>query len=165
MQNLLPNLQPTNKNDFNIKDQLFYYFQYWKWFVISVLFFLSISFIYLRYYIVDYGGSTTILIKDEKKGGSSEFSAISDMNLFSSKNNVDNEIAILKSRTLAQNVVSTLDLDISYFSEGKLVNMELYNDSPVKILFYNKSKDYDNINKTLKIKVDPIKILFPLFFQ
>ena len=154
MQNLLPNLQPTIKNDFNIKEQLFFYLQYWKWFIISVLFFLSVSYIYLRYYIVDYGGITTILIKDEKKGGSSEFSAISDMNLFSSKNNVDNEIAILKSRTLSQNVVSILDLDISYFSEGKLVNLELYKDSPIKILFYKKSSNYNEINKTLKIKIE-----------
>ena len=154
MQNLLPNIETSNKNEFNIKEQLFFYLQYWKWFIVSILLFLSISFIYLRYYIVEYGVCSTILIKDEKKGGSSEYSAISDMNLFSSKNNVDNEIAILKSRTLSQNVVASLDLDISYFSEGRLVNLELYKDSPIKILFYNKSKDYYKINKTFTIKIE-----------
>lgn len=154
MQNLLPNIEASNKSEFNIKEQLFFYLQYWKWFIVSILLFLSISFIYLRYYIVEYGVCSTILIKDEKKGGSSEYSAISDMNLFSSKNNVDNEIAILKSRTLSQNVVAGLDLDISYFSEGRLVNLELYKDSPIKILFYNKSKDYNKINKTFTIKIE-----------
>ncbi len=154
MQNLLPNLETSNKIEINIKEQLFFYLQYWKWFVFSVLFFLSVSFIYLRYYIVEYGVNSTILIKDEKKGGSSEFSAISDMNLFSSKNSVDNEIAILKSRTLSQNVVAGLDLDISYFSQDRLVNVEFYKDSPIKILFYNKSKNYNKINKQLTIKVE-----------
>lgn len=154
MQNLLPNLDTSNKSEINIKEQLFFYSQYWKWFVFSALFFLSVSFIYLRYYIVEYGVNSTILIKDEKKGGSSEFSAISDMNLFSSKNSVDNEIAILKSRTLSQNVVAGLDLDISYFSQDRLVNVEFYKDSPIKILFYNKSKNYNKINKQLRIKVE-----------
>ena len=154
MQNLLPNLEASNKSEINIKEQLFFYSQYWKWFVFSALFFLSVSFIYLRYYIVEYGVNSTILIKDEKKGGSSEFSAISDMNLFSSKNSVDNEIAILKSRTLSQNVVAGLDLDISYFSQDRLVNVEFYKDSPIKILFYNKSKNYNKINKQLTIKVE-----------
>ncbi len=154
MQNLLPNLETSHKSEINIKEQLFFYSQYWKWFVFSALFFLSVSFIYLRYYIVEYGVNSTILIKDEKKGGSSEFSAISDMNLFSSKNSVDNEIAILKSRTLSQNVVAGLDLDISYFSQDRLVNVEFYKDSPIKILFYNKSKNYNKINKQLTIKVE-----------
>ena len=154
MQNLLPNLETSNKSEINIKEQLFFYSQYWKWFVFSALFFLSVSFIYLRYYIVEYGVNSTILIKDEKKGGSSEFSAISDMNLFSSKNSVDNEIAILKSRTLSQNVVAGVDLDISYFSQDRLVNVEFYKDSPIKILFYNKSKNYNKINKQLTIKVE-----------
>ena len=154
MQNLLPNLETSNKSEINIKEQLFFYSQYWKWFVFSALFFLSVSFIYLRYYIVEYGVNSTILIKDEKKGGSSEFSAISDMNLFSSKNSVDNEIAILKSRTLSQNVVAGLDLDISYFSQDRLVNVEFYKDSPIKFLFYNKSKNYNKINKQLTIKVE-----------
>ncbi len=154
MQNSLPNLESTNKSEFNLKEQLFFYSQYWKWFILSVIFFLFISFIYLRYYIVEYGVTSTILIKDEKKGGSSEFSAISDMNLFSSKNNVDNEIAILKSRTLSQNVVELLELDISYFTNDRLVNIELYKDSPVKILFFNKSKNYNKIYKKLTIKIE-----------
>jgi tyrosine-protein kinase Etk/Wzc len=154
MQNSLPNLESTNKSEFNLKEQLFFYSQYWKWFVVSVIFFLFISFIYLRYYVVEYGVTSTILIKDEKKGGSSEFSAISDMNLFSSKNNVDNEIAILKSRTLSQNVVELLELDVSYFTNDRLVDIELYNDSPVKILFYNKSKNYNKIYKKLTIKIE-----------
>ena len=153
MQNLLPNLEKAIKSEYNLKEQLFFYLQYWKWFAASVLIFLSISFIYLRYYTVEYGVSSTILLKDEKKGGSSEYSAISDMNLFSSKNNVDNEIAILKSRTLSQNVVEGLGLDISYFSLGRLVNLEMYKNSPIKILFYDKSRNYNKISKTFTIKV------------
>ena len=121
MQNLLS--QESNseaQNEVNIKEQIFNYLQYWKWFVLSVLVLLTITFVYLRYYVVEYGAASSILIKDEKKGGTSEFSAFSDLNIFSGKNNVDNEIFILKSRQLSQDVVKKMDLDISYFSEGRV---------------------------------------------
>ena len=154
MQNTpLANSEQNNQNDFNIKEQLFIYLRYWKWFLLSVLLCLALVFAYLRYSIIEYGSMTSILIKDEKKGGSSEYSAISDLNIFSSKSNVDNEIAILKSRTLSQKVVSSLELDISYYSVGRVVDIELYKDSPVKILFTEKSKDYDKLSKSFMVSV------------
>ena len=51
----------------NITEQLFRYIRNWKWFVLSVLVALSIAFIYLRYQMPQYGLTTTVLIKDDKK--------------------------------------------------------------------------------------------------
>ena len=143
----------STQNEINIKDQIIDYLHYWKWFVISVLLLLSITFVYLRYYVVEYGAASSILIKDEKKGGTSEFSAFSDLNIFSGKNNIDNEIFILKSRELSQNVVKKLDLDISYFSEGRVVYKELYKDSPIKVLFVDKNDNYYWKSSTFVIRV------------
>jgi uncharacterized protein involved in exopolysaccharide biosynthesis len=156
MQNSLPNLDSTvtsSSSDFNVKEQILNYLQYWKWFLLSILICLSVVFIYLRYYVVEYGVASSILIKDEKKGGTSEFSAFSDLNIFSAKNNVDNEIVLLKSRTLSQNVVKKLDLDISYFIEGRVVYRELYDDSPIKFVFIEKVKDYYEKDTTFIVSV------------
>ncbi len=109
----------SHQNEVNIKDQILDYLHYWKWFVISVLLLLSLTFVYLRYYVVEYGAASSILIKDEKKGGTSELSVFTDLNIVSGKNNIDNEIFILNSRELSQNVVKKLDLDISYFIPAK----------------------------------------------
>ncbi len=154
MQHLLS--QESNSvtpNEINIKDQIFNYLQYWKWFVVSIFLLLSLTYVYLRYYVVEYGAASSILIKDEKKGGTSEFSAFSDLNIFSGKNNVDNEIFILKSRQLSQDVVKKRDLDISYFSEGRVVFKELYNDSPIKVIFTDKKDDYYENSLSFVVRV------------
>jgi len=88
-----------------------------------------------------------------KKGGTSELSAFSDLNIFSGKSNVENEIAVLKSRTLAQNVVKELDLETAYFSEGRVVFREMYKISPVKVLFFNKDENYYQKDTSFVISV------------
>ena len=141
MQHLSPNSESTS-SDINIKELLFDYLQYWKWFLLGVIISFLFAFVYLRFYVTEYGVNSTILIKDEKKGDYDELSAFSDLSIFSGKNNVENEVAILKSRTLSQNVVKELDFDISYLVEGRVVFRELYKNSPITILFIDKDKDY-----------------------
>ncbi|MFY7944929.1 MAG: hypothetical protein ACOVNZ_10115, partial [Crocinitomicaceae bacterium] len=155
MQNQLSNQETTSvkSEEFNLKDTLFRYLFFWKWFVVSVLICLTIAFIFLRYKEIHYGVNSTILIKDEKKGGTSEFSAFSDLNIFSAKNNIENEIVILKSRGISQSVVKKLDLDISYFSQGRVVTKELYNESPIKIVFTRKNDNYYTKPLSLLVRV------------
>ncbi|MBC7495110.1 MAG: tyrosine protein kinase, partial [Flavobacterium sp.] len=140
-------------DDINIKEIIFDYLQYWKWFVVSVLLCFIAVFSFLRYNIVQYNVKTTILIKDEKKGGTSELSAFSDLNIFSGKTNIENELAIFKSRKLSKNVVNQLDLDISYFIKGRVVEIELYKTAPVKIIFVSKNSDYENGSLLLNIEI------------
>ena len=53
----------------------------------------------------------------------SELSAFSDMGIESGlKNNLDNEIEILKSRTLIENTVKKLNLNISTYIKGNIIN-------------------------------------------
>ncbi|MBC8882971.1 hypothetical protein H9X57_04950 [Flavobacterium piscinae] len=141
----------TSQKSLDIKEQLFIYLSYWKWFVLGVLLCLVGVYFYLRYSVPQYGVSATILIKDEKKGGSSELSAFSDLNIFAGKNNVDNEIAILKSKTLSQGVVSELGLDLTYYVEGRVINPELYKDLPLSIQFKEKSNRYYSIDTSFVI--------------
>ena len=149
-----------SKSEVNFKDQIFTYLIYWKWFLLSILICIITASIYLRYYVMEYGVNASILIKDEKKGGTSELSVFSDLNIFSGRSNVDNEIAIIKSGTLSQNTVKELDLDISYFSEGRVVNREIYSDIPYKVIFINKAKDYYEKDTVFTIsKVDNKKFI------
>jgi uncharacterized protein involved in exopolysaccharide biosynthesis len=45
------------------------------------------------------------------------------------KSNVDNEIEILKSRTLVQRVVKKLNLNTSFLVEGRVIDTEIYEKS------------------------------------
>ena len=104
----------------NIREQIENYLLYWKWFLFSAFVFLLGAFFYLRYSVPLYSASSTIMVKDERKGSiQSELSAFSDLGVATNvKNNVDNEIEVLKSRTLAEKTIQALNLNVIYSTQG-----------------------------------------------
>jgi capsular exopolysaccharide synthesis family protein len=141
--------------DINLREQLDKYLVHWRWFLLSIVICLMGAFLYLRYTISSYEATTTILVKDEKKGGMlSELSAFADLGLGGSmKNNVDNEIEILKSRTLVESTIKELDLNIGLFIEGKVVDRDVYADSPIHVYFYNKNNLFDEAKFVLNCEL------------
>ncbi|MDQ6471024.1 polysaccharide biosynthesis tyrosine autokinase [Flavobacterium sp. LHD-80] len=141
--------------DVNLREQLDKYLIHWRWFLVSVVIGLILAFIYLRYTTPSYEATTSILVKDEKKGGMlSELSAFADLGLGGSmKNNVDNEIEILKSRTLVENTTKKLNLNIAFFVEGKVVDRDVYVDTPIKAYFLNKTVLFDKTKAVLNCKL------------
>lgn len=139
---------------FSLREELDYYFHYWKWFALSVLLFSISATLYLRYSTPIYKATAKILVKDDKKGGIlSELDLFSDMSAFSKiKSNVDNEIEILKSRTLAEKAVEKLGLNVSYFAKGVVKETEIY-PSPVQLQFTPNGQDTisNSIALTLEI--------------
>jgi capsular exopolysaccharide synthesis family protein len=125
------------ENDFDLKSFLDKYLVHWKWFALCVCISLIAAFLYLRYTIPQYKATTTILVKDEKKGGMlSELSAFADMIPGGGmKSNVDNEVEILKSRTLIESTVRKLNLNTRLFVKGNIVDKEIYANAPVAIYF------------------------------
>lgn len=139
-------------NDFDLKEILKKYLINWYWFVIAVVICLVGAFFYLRYTIPQYVATTTILVKDENKGGSlSELSAFADMGIGTGmKSNLDNEIEILKSRSLAETTVKKLNLNISLFSSGNILDQEIYSNRPITVDFVDKKNNFyiDRIHLT-----------------
>lgn len=122
--------------DLKIRLTIDKYLFFWRWFVISVIVSLILSFVYTRYADPLYKSSSSILVKDEKKGGMmSELSAFSDLGIGGSVNNVDNEIEVIKSRTLVESTVQKLNLTVSIFQEGSVKNGNLYNNAPISVFF------------------------------
>lgn len=139
------NFEKQNENNFSIREQIDKYLIYWHWFALGIFLSLVTTFLYLRYYTSpSYKAVATILVKDDKKGGiASELAAFSDIGMLTgAKSNVDNEVEVLKSRTLVENVIQRLDLNVFYIAEGRVKSSFLYKDSPIKIEFTNKSKDF-----------------------
>lgn len=143
-------LNENSEQDFQIRAVVDQYASHWKWFVLGVFVSLFGAYLYLRYTVPQYRAATTILVKDEKKGGlSSELSAFADMGIGGGKSNLDNEIEILKSRTLVESTVRKMNLNIAFVVEGKILSSNLYKNAPILINyleqksdFYNKSRSY-----------------------
>jgi capsular exopolysaccharide synthesis family protein len=132
------------ENDFQLKDVLDKYSIHWQWFALGVSVCMILAFLYLRYTIPQYQATTTILVKDEKKGGMlSELSAFADLGMGGGlKSNVDNEIEILKSRTLVESTIKKLNLNIALIVKGKIVDREIYQETPIEVYFVDKTDQY-----------------------
>lgn len=122
----------SEANQDTLKDLLMKYISYWKWFVVSSCVGIALGFVYLRYQTPVFEVNASILIKDDKKGGtiSDELTAFEDLGLLKNNRNIDNEIEILKSRSLMMLVVKELKLNIRYFSYGRPIAHERFLDSP-----------------------------------
>ena len=131
-------------DDFDLRMVLEKYLIHWQWFILGAFLCLTLAYVYLRYVTPQYQASTTILVKDEKKGGMlSELSAFSDLGLGSGlKNNVDNEIEILKSRTLVESTIKTLKLNIVLIAHGNVKSTEAFTDTPIVVDFVSQKPDF-----------------------
>lgn len=137
--------QEDIETEFDLREMLEKFVIQWKWFLLCVLISMIGAYIYLRYTIPQYKASTTILVKDEKKAGMlSELSAFADMGLGGGlKSNLDNEIEILKSRTLVERTVNKLNLQTHFFVKGNVRTSELFDTSPIELIFSNKTADFN----------------------
>lgn len=137
------NSNENQEQDFQLRELVDQYLSHWKWFVLGVFITLSVAYIYLRYTIPQYRASATILVKDEKKGGlASELAAFADMGIGGGKSNVDNEVEILKSRTLVENTVVKMNLNAALIAEGNVVSRDIFIKSPITVTFAVKKKEF-----------------------
>jgi tyrosine-protein kinase Etk/Wzc len=132
------------QKDFELKAFLDKYLSHWKWFLLGIFVSLLGAFLYLKYTLPQYQATTTILVKDEQKGGMlSELSAFADMGIGGGmKSNLDNEIEILKSRTLVESTVKKLNLNTTLIVKGKIVDREIYQNTPIEVLFVDKTNHF-----------------------
>src|SRR5690554_7631009 len=112
----------------NLKEEILKYLVHWRWFVLSVFLALICAVLYIRFTPKSYNTATKILIKDEKSNDlANQLSAFSEMSILGGgKNNIENEIEILKSRTLIYNTLDSLNFDIKYIDNSNIVPVDLY---------------------------------------
>ena len=138
-------LGEQSEEQVNIQELLFRYLIHWPWFVISIIICIACAWGYLRLTTPIYNISATVLIKDEKKGGGASMSSdLEKMGLegfVSSSSNVDNEIEVLRSKSLAREVVNNLGLFVTYMDEDEFPSKELYHTSPVLVSLTHQEAD------------------------
>lgn len=118
----------------NLKEFIVKYISYWPLFIVSLGIAISVAFLYLRYTIPLYSVKSLLLIKDDNPGLSGNGGgAYSDVMLFKNRDNVQNEIQILKSRAIMARVVNSLNLNAIYYGSGKIKTTNIYDHSPFKL--------------------------------
>ena len=144
------------EEEVNIQELLFRYLIHWPWFVASVLFCVVCAFAYLKVATPIYNVSATVLIKDEDKGGgatmASELEKMGLGGMMNTKSNVDNEVEVLKSKSLALEVVEQLNLYVSYRNEDGWISKEMYRTTPVLVSLT--PQEADQLPKPMQVKMN-----------
>lgn len=107
------------------------YMPFWPLFVITTALSVALAFVYLRSQERIYVASAKVLLKDPNKG-SGDSKVLDALNIFGDKKIVENEIVVLRSTNLMQEVVRELNLYTYVYNQGKVRVEELYKgNSPV----------------------------------
>lgn len=129
---------PQDNNSVDIKDLVALCLKNWYWFAVSVLICLGVVTFYILKTPSQYTRTAEILIKNDRKGKSISSAAggdFSDLGLFSSVSNVNNEIHAIKSVSNMTEVVKRLHLNTNYSVDGRFHEKVLYGTNlPVSIL-------------------------------
>lgn len=135
------NNRPLSKADDSIRIQDIGYLclAKWHWFVISLIVCIGIAGLYLLKTPSVYTRTASLLIKQESKGQSLSGdvgSSFSDLGLFQSNTNVNNELVSLQSPAVMYDVVKRLHLEVDYSTEGSFYPQVRYGQNlPITVSF------------------------------
>lgn len=133
--------------EISLGDLIYKFLPYWPIFVLLLLITLTGAWLYLRYTMPVYETKATLLIKDDKNTPAGANDMMQAFDLFGSKKNVENEVEVLQSKTLMQQVVKDLHLYAPVFVQGRVVNQSAYIVSPIVI----EAKDPDSVHLVKKV--------------
>ena len=135
----MQNGQNTYRNASNddqgidIKNLIYICLSHWYLFAACVVIALAIGFVINRYTTNVYQVTGTVLVKEDK----TSFDPTSIMTgiSYGSMQNLENEMAVLRSYSLCERVVKKMDLEVSYFEKGRIATTEMYKTAPFTVEF------------------------------
>lgn len=129
----LNNAQFENKS---LREEIEKYLKYWPWFLVCLILAMTAGFFYLKFTTPIYEARASIIINEENsKNTGSDMSGYANLSMLSNlgTKSIENEMTILKSKSLMDKVVSALDLHIRYFQTNDFRLVEIYEDVPFSL--------------------------------
>ncbi len=147
----LEEFSEKEKSNFDLKAEIYKYLAHWRWLVLGSLMGLLIAFIYNRYTIPAYETIASMMILKEDKSVASALPSGGSSILAVDESNLENQIETLRSKRLVSGVIDALDLNISYFNEGKVIAVEAYENSSVIVNFVTPDSIVHDISANLLV--------------
>ncbi|MCW5515574.1 GumC family protein [Muriicola sp. Z0-33] len=126
--------QNSSTDTSDLKEIITSYTKHWKWFVLSGILALVMAFIYMRYATPEYSAEAKIQILDEKSSDAG-LALFEELGVSGGKNQVEDEIQIINSRSNVIEVVKQLGLNTKIMAIGNIIDREIYNNPPIKLNF------------------------------
>ena len=150
-----------SSEEVNLNELVKPYLRKWYWFFLSVLLSAVLAFLYIKTATPVYRITSSILIKDTKKTPSADMAMLSDLGGLGTMgtNSIENEIEVLKSKKLMQDVVETLALQTWITAKRDWKTVELYGSTaPVLVRVINEKPDGKPAEGPLKLTVKGDKL-------
>jgi capsular exopolysaccharide synthesis family protein len=137
---------PKKEQRKTLMDTVYKYVPYWPVFVILMSISIFGAWFYLRITPPLYEGTASLEIKDEQKGTYAT-PIEQELDPLASKKIIENEVQVLKSKTLLNGVVKNLNVYASYYEDGEMAPKSAYTTTPVVIVAANP----DGLRKAKKV--------------
>ncbi len=143
---LLENSVSTQRaKPLNIKKEVGRYLRKWPWFLLSIFVFYSAAKIYLRYAQPQFYTKTSLKLLESKGKSASALNDLKNLGVgVSGDNELQGETTLIVSKPILQAVAKNLNLDVAFFSIGKIKEVEVYEGSPYdgKIISINEPEKF-----------------------
>lgn len=132
-------LHSTEENN-DLKTILLKFTRQWYLFAISLSLALAGAFIFNKISSPVFRVSTKVMIKADdprtrQRATQSDEQYFQGIAMFMGSKNIYNELQNLRSSPLIREAISTLNIEVSYYSIEKMVRKELYKSSPIVVVF------------------------------
>ena len=110
------------------------YKRYWWLFVLSLIACIGLAVVYLKYKLPEYLVISTILVDQDDDAGSAGASLLKSLSIGGGGASVDDEVVVMGSQGICNNMVKDLKLNRIYVKrKGLLEKEDLYQNSPIEI--------------------------------
>lgn len=133
----------TDNDQLDIGDIISKVLYHWPLYLLILALSVVCAYLYLRYTKPVYSSSAKIFIQDEKNRGKS--GALNDLSMLGNKV-VEDEMQVIKSPLILENVIRDKGFNIRYYLRGKVVDKELYENAPVTITILTDSGKVGSYN-------------------
>ena len=117
----------------------------WYWFVLSLVVFAVAGYVYIARLTPMYQRASVLMVKTSNKSKNlTDFLGIKtpDGTSSSGGSDMDDELYIIHSLQIQEEVVKRLNLDVSYSFEGTFRDFPIYSETPVKVQFMDGYRGY-----------------------
>ncbi|NNV57452.1 GumC family protein [Limnovirga soli] len=106
----------------------------WKGFALSLVLCLAFGILYILFGIPTFTITARVMVNGDNankiQSGVSESDILSKLGVFSQQNDVNNELVAIHSRTLIEQAIHDLQMNVSYWAQGEIRFAEVYKRSP-----------------------------------
>src|SRR5690606_32084318 len=142
-----------NESSVDIRQLIEQYGYYWKWILLSVVLAIGVAYVALRYATRIYQSSAKVMVLD-KASSSIELNALGGLSPLTPNTVLDDQIQIIRSSKLMQEVVRKNKLYITYHEVGRLHGREVLADElPFRLQIMNKTpQEQENMSLSFRVK-------------